>query len=59
MGTSPSFEDVCKYVGQLFLDQQHQLELLKRDFLALRVDYEKAIQERDQTLSLLTARKDT
>ena len=54
----PSFEDVCRHVGKLFLEQQHRYELLMHEFMVQRARADKASQERDQALSMLAPKQE-
>jgi hypothetical protein len=52
----PSFDDVCKYVGQLYLEKQHANTRLKDEFVSLHASYTSLIAERDRLLGLLAAK---
>jgi hypothetical protein len=48
-----SYEDTCRYVGQLFLATRDQLERLTRENAALREAVAAAQRERDEALKLV------
>jgi hypothetical protein len=50
---NPTYEDVCRYVGQLFLETRHQLESVANDAANTRREAQQAREERDAALSLL------
>jgi hypothetical protein len=54
---TPSFTDVCRYAGQLFLETRHRLEALSHEANDLRRELALARKERDDALALLTDRK--
>jgi hypothetical protein len=49
--TPLNYEDICRYVGQMFLETRHQLELLSARAAA-------AEQERDQAVQALRNAKE-
>lgn len=53
MNTQPSYEDVCKYVGQLFLATQFQTEHFLKQLKDAESRIDAAGSERDSALNLL------
>lgn len=59
---TPSYDDVCRHVGQLFLESRHQIDHLsktaRQTIDELRERLSRAETERDGALSLLRERND-
>lgn len=51
--TPPSYEEVCKIVGQLFIESQHERDRFNDAYQKLAAEYTRCREERDQALKLV------
>ncbi len=62
MENTASYEEVCKYVGQFFLESRHHIQVIKSSadtaVEELRAKAEKLERERDDALRLISRKQD-
>lgn len=53
MVEGPTFQQVCQYVGKLFLESQFQLELLRKEYSKSIDSFKEMLSEKEKEIKVL------